>query len=70
MLNRDQALHAGFIVTCIFVAGSIAYSLGTKKGREEVHFNEVVCVDHPLKYNLVLCSKYPETETITLETPQ
>jgi len=68
MLTRDQALHVGFIVTCIFLAGSISYSLGTKQGREEVHLQEVECVDHPLKYNLVLCSKV--RETITLETPQ
>ena len=64
--TSEERLGFGFICVCVFIISTFTYSVGTKHGREQVHFNEVVCVDHPLKYNLVLCSKYPESE----ETPQ
>ena len=64
--TSEEKLGFGFICVCVFLIATFTYKLGAKHGREQVHFKEVVCVDHPLKYNLVLCSKYPEEG----ETPQ
>ena len=66
--TSEEKLGFGFICVCIFVVSSFTYKLGTKHGREQVHFKEVECVDHPLKYNLVLCSE--AREVIKLETPE
>ena len=64
----SNKLFWGLWVTVFAVASTAGYAVGLKHGREQIHFHEVTCLDHPLQANMVLCKKV--RETIILETPQ
>ena len=63
----SNKLFWGLYATVFVVASTAGYAVGLKVGREQVHFNEVECVDHPLQNGLVLCSRARETIELELE---
>jgi len=65
--TSEEKLGFGFICVVIFVISTFTYNLGVKHGRNQVHFQEVECVDHPLQNGLVLCSRTRETVELEIE---
>jgi len=50
-------LFWGLYFTIFVVSSTAGYAVGLKVGREQVHLQEVECVDHPLQNGLVLCKQ-------------
>ena len=53
----NNKLFWGLYATVFVVASTTGYAIGLKHGRNQVHLQEVECVDHPLQNGLVLCSR-------------
>ena len=65
--RMSNKLFWGLYATVFVVASTAGYAVGLKHGRNQVHLQEVECVDHPLQNGLVLCSRTRETVELEIE---
>ena len=65
--KMSNKLFWGLYATVFVVSSTAGYAVGIKHGREQLHFQEVECVDHPLNGSLVLCSRVRETVELEIE---